>query len=180
MTETYIILTMFLLLITPGPSNTLLMTGAGRSGPMRAIKLVPYEVTAYLIVTGIIYGIGVSMGEYKPYMQLVAAAWVVGLAYLMWSSVQNISSMRVVSPGWVFFTTLLNPKAFVFGIALLPAMEQPRGFVVMAGLIAITGASWVLLGSIMQPISRLLTRVSAIWMICIAIMLVGTAVNQLI
>jgi threonine/homoserine/homoserine lactone efflux protein len=170
---------MFLLLITPGPSNTLLMTSGSRNGPVHAIKLVPYEVTAYLIVTTIIYTIGASLGEYKPYLQLVAAVWVSGLAYLMWTSVQNIESIRVVTPGWVFFTTLLNPKAFVFGIALLPLMDQPRGFAVMAGLIAITGSSWVLFGSIMQPISRIITRVSAVWMVCIAGMLVATAVSQL-
>ena len=39
------------LLLTPGPTNTLVALAASATGWGRALRLLPYEIAAYLLVT---------------------------------------------------------------------------------------------------------------------------------
>ena len=38
----------FVLLVTPGPTNTLLLIGGSERGLARALRLIPYEIAGYL------------------------------------------------------------------------------------------------------------------------------------
>lgn len=143
-------------LATPGPTNTLLLTAATLDGP-RSLRLIPAEMAGYLVSA---LTIALLVGP------LVAQIWMVGLvlrsiaaAYLILAAVRlwrrsggAFQGTPLITARHVFTTTLLNPKAILFGLGIVPVREA-GGVAYLTGfclLIAAVASAWILLGMLIR------------------------------
>jgi threonine/homoserine/homoserine lactone efflux protein len=72
----------------------------------------------------------------------------------------------------VFVTTLLNPKALIIGLVLLPGPSLPLRAAVFAGLVCCAALAWISLGAVLarrgnsalSGLSPLVRRSAAVWL----------------
>lgn len=137
------------LLLTPGPTNTLMALAGASVGFGRAVRLVPAEIGAYLLTTVPLALVGTEILTRWPGassgLKLVAAVWVLFLAVRLWNPATSTEDRRFVTARGIFVTTLLNPKALIFGLVLLPASntgDLAVHFVVFVAAIAGAALAW--------------------------------------
>jgi threonine/homoserine/homoserine lactone efflux protein len=138
------------ILATPGPTNTLLATGAASAGFRRALPLIPAEAAGYLIaISAIGYGLGPVVAA-SPLLglalRLAVGAYLIYLAYKLWRGGRQPALVAgIVTPVRVFLTTLLNPKAIVFALGILP-LQAEQGWAYLlsfACLVAGVALGWI-------------------------------------
>jgi threonine/homoserine/homoserine lactone efflux protein len=147
------LLAVLTLLATPGPTNTLLATSGAMSGVRRSLPLLIGEIAGYLIA---IAAIRLVLGPiFAAYPQLAVALKVVVAAYLAWVAIRLwMRGAALAGPAGpvtirsVFVTTLLNPKALIFSISIIPAAHPALGWFI-AGFVVLVisvGFSWIVIG----------------------------------
>jgi threonine/homoserine/homoserine lactone efflux protein len=115
-------------LITPGPTNTLLAAAGLRQGLRRSLPLIVGELAGYLVsisAWGRFLAHAAHALPWLPSLLRVAAGlYIAYLAVDMWraavalpDSTQRTSGMRTL-----FVATLLNPKALLFAGTIFPAI----------------------------------------------------------
>ena len=149
-------LAVLLVLLTPGPTNTLLATAAATRGLRHCFSLMPAEMIGYLI------SISALLMVVRPLAQTSAVATMAlraacgcYLLYLAWtlSRARNEhTTTERVGFRHVFVTTLLNPKAVVFAFLIfpdpgLPQWLQLRAFGLFIAICAFACAGWLTLGA---------------------------------
>lgn len=149
------------ILATPGPTNTLLATSGATVGWRRSLVLMPAEVGGYLIA---ILTIGMLVGPVLATVPVLATALRVAVgAYLALLAVRLwrrgravvISGDRPVTPAQVFVTTLLNPKALVFALGVVP-FGAPRVWPYLVGftvLLAAVATAWIAAGVLLGRVA---------------------------
>lgn len=148
-------LALILLLGTPGPTNTLLSLAGAATGFWRSLPLLIGEVAGYLTVVVPVTLLAAPWLAAHPsvslLLKLVACLWVLWLARGLWISGGAGATARAqVTVGQVFVTTLLNPKALVIALALMPHETPERllpWFLGLAAIIPAAGSLWILLGA---------------------------------
>jgi threonine/homoserine/homoserine lactone efflux protein len=159
-------LAIFVLLMTPGPTNTLLALAGAERGFRGAARLIPAEIAGYLLTTLPLALAGAGLLEAHPWLRPLvtglAALWVGWLALRLWrlpgpaprpidGPADPAPARRSIDAAQVFVTTLLNPKALVFGLVLLPAAADPRqGFALFTLAIVAVACLWAGLGSLLR------------------------------
>jgi len=127
------VLSVIALLAVPGPTNTLLATAGGLGGVRRAVALIPAEVAGYLLAIGLITvvlrPVLVAWPQAAASLRALGGIVLVALAVRLWrrGAVDRLgdgSGTPSIRAWHVFVTTLLNPKAAVFYIAVLPEFVQ--------------------------------------------------------
>ncbi len=163
-----------LLLATPGPTNTLLWVAAATSGARRALPLVLAELSGYASAIALILLLLQPMLVALPWLRAaltcVVACYIALLALRLWKGPSTSEeSPLVVTPGKVYLTTLLNPKAFVFALGILPVGDPAIVWflLMLGGCILLAGSGWVLLGALAGVATnarhgRWLTRLSSV------------------
>jgi threonine/homoserine/homoserine lactone efflux protein len=148
------VLSVLAILGTPGPTNTLLDTSGAAAGVKASLPLIPAEAAGYLIA---ILTLGLALGPVVAASPLLAAALRIAVGgYLMLLAVRlwrrggaTLANGRLVTPRQVFTTTLLNPKAIVFALGVVP-FGAPRlhlyllGFV---GMLIAVALCWIAAGA---------------------------------
>jgi threonine/homoserine/homoserine lactone efflux protein len=145
------------LLLTPGPTNTLLLVGGATNGLKRSLWLPAAEMLGYLAAIHILaFSVG-SFVQQSPVAQvalrLVLALYLVWLALRLWRSPQTSVPEQVVTPRRVFLVTLLNPKALIFAFIIMPPLDGGRWAAAtpylagLCGLIAAASLCWISLGA---------------------------------
>jgi len=183
MTLLQLSLALLALLLTPGPTNTLLAVAGIERGFRAGLRLVPAEVAGYLATTLPLALFGAAVMDDLPGARAVltgiAALWVLWLAYQMWQR-RPEAAQGGVTGRRVFVTTLLNPKALIIGLILLPAAGVLwQGAALFVGLIAVVAALWAALGAGLVRTGsapRLLRRGAAVWL---ALLSAGLAVKAM-
>ena len=186
MPDSLFLLAILALLLTPGPTNTLLTVGAAARGFRTSLPLLLGELAGYLIVVVPLATIAGSLLEGRPALaialRLAAALWVLFLAIRLWRVSAVQTSPDGVSPvtiGQVFVTTLLNPKAPIIGLVIMP--HGPLAQIAPAIgsfslLVAGTGMSFLVLGSLIgrAPVlsPQLVYRIAAV---CLGVFSLGLA-----
>jgi threonine/homoserine/homoserine lactone efflux protein len=168
MTLVEVMLLSFGLLVTPGPTNTLLALASSAHGRKAALALIPAEVGGYLmaVVPLMVFGTVLmqAMPQFTVLVQVVAGLWVGLLAARLWRSAGSGSAAGTVTPLKVFVTTLMNPKALLFGLVLLPSVNDAGRISVMAAFIACivsVAAIWVFAGGFAQGTAQARVRKAA-------------------
>lgn len=139
---------------TPGPTNTLLATGGATVGFRRALALIPAEAAGYTIS---ILTIGLLLGPILAgapglglAMRLAVGAYLLWLAIGLWRRGGAALALgRAVTPAQVFVTTLLNPKAIIFALGIIP-FGAGRVWPYMLGflaLLACVALAWIGVGT---------------------------------
>jgi threonine/homoserine/homoserine lactone efflux protein len=167
------VLTVLLILGTPGPTNMLLAAGGGTVGFRQALPLVPAEASGYLITiltVGLVVGPAfASMPALALGLRLAVGAYLVWLAAKLWQRGVVDLAVAPVTPWQVFLTTLLNPKALIFALGVIPFATANwwlylLGFLVLLITVAL---GWIALGASLARAAgsvghaRLVTRFSA-------------------
>lgn len=144
------------LLATPGPTNTLLATAGASVGFRRALPLVPAEAAGYLIAIGTIgYLLGPAVAA-SPLLALVlrlaVGLYLLHLAVKLWNGAsRSTQAAGLITPARVFLTTLLNPKAIVFALGIVPLQAENSWLYLatFAGLVTGVAAAWIGVGALM-------------------------------
>lgn len=191
MTTVQLALALLGLLLTPGPTNTLLALAGAERGWRAALRLIPFEVAAYLLVVVPLATLGAAVTEalpvLRPVLAVVAGAWVMSLAIRMWR-LPTAGAPAEVTARRVFLTTLLNPKALLIGLALLPGPDLAGRVVLFAGLIVAVAAVWAALGACMsaradcpaRSSAPLIRRLAATWLGALSLGLIFSAAQAAI
>lgn len=147
------------LLITPGPTNTLLAASGSQRGVKASLGLIPAELLGYWIAIGMWGSLLVTLSASWPWLptlvRIASALYIAFLAFRMWFSVTDVEvvSHTVVSRAGLFTATLLNPKGLLFATAIFPevAFLSLGGFVMVGlafGVLLLPIASlWIMFGA---------------------------------
>lgn len=149
-------LTVLAILATPGPTNTLLATAGAASGMRRALPLIPAEAAGYLIAISVI---GLALGPVVAAspalglgLRLMVGLYLLHVAWKLWHGASVAATgAAIVTPARIFLTTLLNPKAIVFALGVVPlgVPGWPGYLAAFAGLAAVVAFGWISLGALL-------------------------------
>ena len=139
------------ILATPGPTNTLLMTGGCTSG-RRAFALLPAELFGYLTAV-LLWRFAIETmpthGLVMDLVKIAAGLYLLFVASRVWvrkgaTTLKN----QVVRIHEVGIATLMNPKALIFALVVFPSppADITLHFALFAILVPLLGACWVGLG----------------------------------
>ncbi|MGF6551399.1 LysE family translocator [Paraburkholderia youngii] len=146
-------------LVTPGPTNTLLAAAGLRAGLRRALPLIAAELAGYLVsisAWGRFFAHAAQAWPWLPSLLRVAASvYIAWLALDMWRAAVALpgSTQRAGNVRALFVATLLNPKGLLFGGTIFPAaafMHLPAYLLVMAMfacLAAPIALAWIAFGA---------------------------------
>jgi threonine/homoserine/homoserine lactone efflux protein len=142
------------LLGTPGPTNTLLATSGAMSGLRRSLPLLVGELSGYLLAIGTIRLVfGPVFAAYPPLgiaLKIAVAVYLAWIAIRLWRRGAMLAGpVRAVSIGNVFVTTLLNPKALIFSLGIIPAARPDLAWYVagFAAMVLTVGFCWIVIGT---------------------------------
>lgn len=176
------------LLLTPGPTNTL-MGLAGASGGMgRVMRLMPGEILGYLMAILPLALIGQGVLAEFPAMEqairLAAAVWVMVLAVRLWGRGSLAQAGGLITARQVWLTTMLNPKALIVGLVMLPAPAS-GDFALRLGLFcgvaALVAMIWGGAGALTRQggagAMPAIRRAASVWLGVVSVMLVAGVVR---
>lgn len=167
----------FILLLSPGPTNTLMGLASARGSLWQVLKLLPAELLGYLTMILPLTWLGEALIDRWPVsavvLKVAAASWVMYLATKLWLMASRDDEHDGVTAQRIYVTTLLNPKALVFGLVFLPRPTEPDFmpklalFFALASMVAII---WGVIGRFTQAGTRstsrllILQRAASIWL----------------
>lgn len=165
------LLTVIVLLITPGPTNTMMATAG--AGPTRSpVPLLAAELAGYACIITLASIVLVPLVAAWPpagiAIKLLVIAYLIFAAVRLWGRrlVLNVPQ-ALIGPRLVFATTFLNPKGLIFAVAVFPHTPQIWLYALaFAALVGVCGFAWFSLGRglarISGPRASLLPRVAAV------------------
>jgi len=178
------------LLLAPGPTNTLMAVAGAQGGLARPLRLLPAELAGYLCALVPLGLVGESLLTRWPQaaeaLALLAALWVLLLARHLWRRPSAGTDSAPVGAGRVFVTTLLNPKALIFGLVLMPTpLDAGYGqhLAVFGLLVALVALAWGSAGALTRrgrgaALSPLwVQRAAALWLGVVSASLAFAAVS---
>ncbi|CAD7030021.1 threonine transporter RhtB [Pseudorhizobium endolithicum] len=144
-----------LLLLTPGPTNTLMMLAGYGRGWRGALTLIAAELAGYLLVIVPVLLVAAPALALYPsalvWARGVAAVWVLFLSWRLW-----YAANRPPAPGGdldglrVFLTTALNPKAPIIALVIMPQIpfvELLPWLVLFSGFVVLAANLWLIAGA---------------------------------
>lgn len=149
------VLTVLTILITPGPTNTLLAIGGASRGLRRGWPLLLGEAIGYGISITTIGAVLRPLLAPSPDAVLVLRVLVSGyllyLAHRILRSRLVAGADTVITVRRVFVATLLNPKAMVFALVVVP-FGAPSVALYMLGFFAVlvpVALCWIAFGAVL-------------------------------
>jgi threonine/homoserine/homoserine lactone efflux protein len=177
-----------ILLVTPGPTNSLVLLAGAERGWLPAMRLIPAEMGGYFlsVVPLAVVGAAVLDGQdgLRSAVSLAAGAWVAVLAMKLWRVREAVPEGRSVRAHEVFVTTALNPKALIFGLVLLPSSDRLGvNFTLFAALVVLVAALWAGVGAALrngsgQPRALLVVRrLASVWLAGISLVMIARGIG---
>ena len=148
-----------IVLIMPGPTNTLLATAGLRSGIRRSAHLTGAEFAGYLVsITGWGYFLShaaTSLTWLPTLLRIASSLYLAYLSVRMWHAADSFSSSTQGTIGVrvLFTATLLNPKAILFAGTIFPvaAFESLAAYLeamaIFTSLLVPIGLAWIAFGA---------------------------------
>jgi threonine/homoserine/homoserine lactone efflux protein len=174
-----------ILLIMPGPTNTLLATSGATVGFRRSTPLLLGELAGYIVSILVIqFVLGPAMARAPStalVLRVAAGTYLMILSVRLWIT-PFVLARAVISLRQVFVTTLLNPKAFVFAFVIIP-FTSPHASVYLSlfiGTVPAIGTLWITFGTFLgqhtQPAYlKVLPKVASVILAVISAILIGSA-----
>jgi threonine/homoserine/homoserine lactone efflux protein len=142
-----------ILLIMPGPTNTLLATSGASVGFQRSARLLLSEIAGYgasilLIEFALVPSVSAAHLT-ASILRVAAGVYLMVLAIKLWTTPFELAR-AVISMRQVFVTTLLNPKAFVFALAVIPfgSPQAELYFSAFMAIVPVLGTMWIVVGTL--------------------------------
>lgn len=188
MTLVQLTLALLALLLTPGPTNTLMLLAGGEGGLRRVLRLLPVEVAAYLTIILPLAFLATHLADHlawvRPTVAIMAGLWVLYLAIRLWRPEPATAQAGSVTATRLGLTTLLNPKALIMGLVLLPAAGTTGASLALLVLcIALVALLWGGAGALLRgraqhaPALPLIRRVAAVWLAGLSLMLLAGGIG---
>jgi threonine/homoserine/homoserine lactone efflux protein len=146
-------------LITPGPTNTLLAAAGLRQGARRSLPLIGAELAGYLASISA-WGFFLAHAAHAlPWLatvlRIASGLYIAYLAVDMWRAAVALpaSPQAANGPRALFVATLLNPKALLFAGTIFPSIAFERWAVyasamaLFAGLLVPIALAWIAFGA---------------------------------
>ena len=189
---------LMLLLLTPGPTNTLLFRAGVLCGLRASWRLAFVECLAYLLQVSV-WGVALLyLSAYSPWAlkatQLAAACYLLYVSYKLWQRKNS-----VIHPGsdrfsglYFFWLTVMNPKgllivSFIAPFGTFATLPGYAGFMATLVLVVIpVGAGWIMLGSRFEGIQKAwltplkINRATSIAIGCFATLMVGRLAESMV
>jgi threonine/homoserine/homoserine lactone efflux protein len=143
-----------MVLLMPGPTNTMLAASGATLGWRKAALLPIAEAMGYAVAISIFAlfaSIAKNDAAAMTALRLVAAVWLLHTALHLWRTPFASATTRPREAfARVFVTTLLNPKAMLVGTVLIPADAAMTGLWIatFVSLSTLAGYVWMLAGSL--------------------------------
>ncbi|WP_064807179.1 MULTISPECIES: hypothetical protein [unclassified Rhizobium] len=141
----------FTLLILPGPTNAILAMASQGLTFGRAIVLLATVLSAYLAIVLPASSLAGSFLRDHPLVsqgvKLVSAIWVLYLALRLWGI--GSSPVEAVRVRQLAVTTLLNPKALIIGLTMMPAAREvpvTASIAILASVVLAVSSIWLSIG----------------------------------
>ncbi|CDZ68552.1 Putative threonine efflux protein [Neorhizobium galegae bv. orientalis] len=181
-----------LLLCTPGPTNTLMALGGYSRGWLKGLPLIAGELGGYLPVIVPVATLAAPFFDAYPqasiWAKLAAGVWVLYLGYSLWMSEKQAKDAVEISIRQVFVTTVLNPKALIIALVIMPHGGLPTlapRLALFAGLVLLAANGWIAFGSLMRRTERfevkpiVVRRVAAACLVLFAMILASASIQSL-
>lgn len=151
-----------LLLVVPGPTNTLLCLSGREKGFLPSLKLLAGETAGYLTVIVPLVTFLAPLLDERPSISLAlkaaAALWILYMATKLWKASNEEVTSGSVTVRRIFVTTILNPKALVFGLVIFPrGQDVPLHLSAFLGTLVPVAILWVGGGAVTGRFGRYLT-----------------------
>ena len=178
------LLTVVMLLLVPGPTNTVMAT-AGAGTPRSPLPLLAAELLGYATIITIATLILVPLTAAWPpagiAVKLVVVAYLVFVAVRLWGKRVALDAQQiVVGPRLVYLTTALNPKGLILAVTVFPHDHQQLWAYAGAFVLCVVtcGSAWFSLGrglaALSGPRAAILPRVASIALIGFAALIVSS------
>ena len=147
------------ILLTPGPTNTLLAAAGLERGTRGALPLIACELFGYLIAISVWGAVLAPLQSSYPWVAILArtasSVYLIYIAVTVWraASVLPASGQRSIGPKALFVATLLNPKALLFSSAIFPSVASDNMQVYLTAtalfsfLLIPIGIAWTMFGA---------------------------------
>lgn len=177
------------LLLVPGPTNTLLGASGVIVGFAGSLKLLCGELAGYacsiLLITTIFAPVMGKSPAISSGLKVAAGLYLLTLAIKIWGTPLGAQPGAVITLRRVFITTLLNPKALIFALIIIP-FNSPYRFLYVTSLftiIPLVGAAWIAAGSLLHLHSRLkysasVTRTASVILGVFSTILIASAFHR--
>ncbi|AVB17595.1 threonine transporter RhtB [Pseudomonas syringae pv. tomato] len=188
-----------LLLLMPGPTNTLLLRSGALSGFRHAWSLSLLEYSAYLLQISFWGYLLSHIGDSAPWclkvVQLASMAYLFKTSHRLWRNPDNPchSSPNVQISGMYFFRlTLINPKGLLVVSFIAPEqtftdIKLYLYFVAQLSMVVIPiGCAWVLLGAYIKRSGHAwlttlnINRTASVIICCFAVAILSQLTDSLI
>ncbi|SIO46459.1 LysE family translocator [Paraburkholderia phenazinium] len=148
-----------ILLIMPGPTNTLFATAGLQRGVRRSAHLIGAEFAGYFVsitVLGCFLSHAATSLTWIPALLRIASSlYLAVLAVRMWQTASEFpaSTQKAIGLRTLFVATLLNPKAILFAGTIFPAIafERLPAYLEAMGIFTAalipTGLAWIAFGA---------------------------------
>jgi threonine/homoserine/homoserine lactone efflux protein len=191
MTSSAFLLAVLALLLAPGPTNTLMGIAGARGGIGAVMRLLPAELLGYITTVLPLAWLGAELlaGSQGAALALkaCASAWIMFLSVKLWRMPGEPGGDDEITPHRVYVTTVLNPKALIFGLVLLPAPVEPQ-FLPKFGLfcLMVTGIAvlWGGIGRLTRTDGKggrrllLMQRLASIWLAIVSVSLISSVMRS--
>jgi threonine/homoserine/homoserine lactone efflux protein len=146
------------LLAVPGPTNTLLAASGAALGWRRSSPLLVAEIGGYVLSISLLVAVVGPVAAAQPVLvagfKLAAGGWVAWCGWRIWRQSARTLAAVAVPVGFrqLFITTLANPKAIIFALAVFPPRplaEQGPALALFAAVTLVVGAGWIMLGKLL-------------------------------
>lgn len=187
-----------LLLVVPGPTNTLLMRAGLLFGFAASWRMAFIECLAYLLQVSVWGAALFYISAWSPWAvkatQLAAACYLLQLSYTLWQRKNG-----AVDPGrdrfsgvYFFWLTVMNPKgllivSFIAPMSAFATLQGYAGFMSMLALVVIpVGSAWIVLGSRFEGVQKAwltplkINRITSVAICCFATLMIGRLADSVI
>jgi len=150
-----------IVLLTPGPTNTLLAAAGLRQGVKRSVPLILAELAGYLVAISVWGRFLISASHTVPglaiLLRVLSGLYIAYLALKMWRTAAALSHSDTSPIGLrtLFVATLFNPKGLLFAGTLFPASAflSWYGYVsamtVFGALMLPIALAWITFGAVL-------------------------------
>lgn len=146
-------------LITPGPTNTLLAAAGLRQGVRLSLPLIAAELGGYLVSISV-WGHFLAQAAHAlpwlpSFLRVAAGVYIAYLAVDMWRAAVALpdSTQRASGIRTLFVATLLNPKGLLFAGTIFPSIAfthlpaYAMAMLIFACLVVPIALAWIAFGA---------------------------------
>ncbi|WP_249190492.1 MULTISPECIES: LysE family translocator [unclassified Burkholderia] len=164
-----------LVLIVPGPTNTLLFSSGISVGLTRTLPLLLAEGAGYVIAVSVwgvsLLAFAVAHPQILSLIKLACASYLLLLAAKMWARGRLEENQRSKPVTWhdVIVATLLNPKAFLLASTVFPLQafrDANNGSVAFGAFLSVLvpiGVGWASLGRVTRILASRPRHITALF-----------------